>query len=140
MKASKLLSAISLSGRLTSGLTLFSLCVLGALFFGVHYSIKINLEEKQSLHLESATSAIKHLIESPKNHQTPMSLLHDLEDLVHGDRDVHLKLIDNSGSILYISKFSAWPQGARTTTLTFEKTTTLNIPLNTSLKINYKDP
>lgn len=119
MKASKLLSAISLSGRLTSGLTLFSLCVLGALFFGVHYSIKINLEEKQSLHLESATSAIKHLIESPKNHQTPMSLLHDLEDLVHGDRDVHLKLIDNSGSILYISKFSAWPQGARTTTLTF---------------------
>lgn len=114
MKIKSFVDTISLSGRLTSGLALFSLCVLGFLFLGVHFAIKDNLEEKQSLHLQSAVSAIKHLIESPKNHQTSLSILHDLEDLVHGDRDVHLKLIEKSGGILYISKSSAWPQGART--------------------------
>ena len=63
MKIKNFVDTISLSGRLTSGLALFSLCVLGFLFLGVHFAIKDNLEEKQSLHLQSAVSAIKHLID-----------------------------------------------------------------------------
>jgi hypothetical protein len=69
MKIKKLRSTISLSGRLTSGLTLFSLCVLGFLFLGVHFAIK-TIWKKSNHFTFSATSAIKHLIESPKNHQT----------------------------------------------------------------------
>jgi two-component system, OmpR family, heavy metal sensor histidine kinase CusS len=119
MKEKSIINSLSLSGRLTGGLALFSLSVLGVLFFGVYFATKTNLEEKQSLHLKNTIIAINHLIESPKDHQTPISLLHDLEDLVHGDRDVHLKLIENAGRIHYISKSNAWPQGAQTIALTF---------------------
>jgi two-component system heavy metal sensor histidine kinase CusS len=99
----------TLSGRLIRWLASLSLGVLGCLCLGVFFSVKANLETQQDLRLEKLGTAIQHLFEETPTHLQPVSLEHELEDLLKINRDSHLRLIDRLGEVRFISMPSAWP-------------------------------
>ncbi|WP_150427109.1 heavy metal sensor histidine kinase [Dechloromonas sp. CZR5] len=103
----------TLSARLIRWLASLSLGVLGCLCLGVFFSVKANLETQQDLRLEKFSTAIRHLFEETPAHLRPGTLEHDLEDLLKINRDLHLKLLKQSGEARFVSTPGSWPAQAR---------------------------
>lgn len=121
------MSNFTLSGRLIRWLATLSLATLGCLCLGVFFSVKANLENQQNLRLEKLGHAVQHLIAETPAHQQSRSLVHDLEDLLKINRDLHLRLQDQEGKTAFRSSPAAWPSTARTHTVRFpDKTTEAN--------------
>lgn len=110
----------SLRGRLTFWSGLLSFLVLGALFIGVFFSVKNSQDSKQTERLATSSAAIEHVFSESKAHQQRELLLHDLEDLLVADRDLHIQLITKAGEKHFVSKQSRWPSQSRNIELALE--------------------
>lgn len=106
-------SAPTLSGRLTRWLITLSFGVLGILCSGVYIAVQVGLESRQRMRLEKASEAIGHLVEKSGEHVQAESFLHDMEDIIKIDKDLHLRLGTSQGEQLYLPSAAIWPDAAR---------------------------